>query len=47
MNQSDEIHVSDEARGEISNLKLIEFALIGTGLMIATISAAIFLSISP
>jgi hypothetical protein len=44
MGQSNKMHVSDEARVELSNLKLVEFALIGMGLMIATMSVAIFLS---
>ncbi len=44
MNQSNEMQVSDEVRTEVSNLNLVEFALIGMGLMIATMSIAIFLT---
>ena len=37
--------VSTDAHAVVSNRKLIEFALIGMGLMIAVMSFAIFISI--
>ena len=46
MNQFNEIHKSDEVSAEVSSLKLVQFSLLGMVLMIATMSVAIFLTMS-